>query len=167
MGHVILFDADVEVPQGARERIEGAVRAALDAEGVALPCEISIFLTDDKGIQAINRDMRGVDAPTDVLSFPMFELEPGVPPEGEAFLEPGAGLCPLGDMCLDLDRARAQGEEFGHGLERELCYLTVHSVLHLLGYDHLDEGPEKARMRGREEAILSALGVTRGETVWI
>ncbi len=163
MEHTILFDADVPVPDGVRERIEGTVRAALEAERVGLPCEISVLLTDDGGIRRVNLDMRGVDAPTDVLSFPMFELEPGVPPEGEDFLDPETGLCPLGDMCIDLDRARAQGEEFGHGLERELCYLTVHSVLHLLGYDHLDEGPMKARMRAREEAILAALGVTRGE----
>ena len=65
------------------------------------------------------------------------------------------------DMVLSLERAQAQAEEFGHGVERELCYLTVHSVLHLLGYDHMDEGPMKAQMRGREEAILSALGITR------
>lgn len=164
MEHTILFDADVAVPEGVRERIEGTIRAALEAEQVALPCEISVLLTDDAGIRQVNLDMRGVDAPTDVLSFPMFELEPGVPPEGEDFLDPETGLCPLGDMCIDLDRARAQGEEFGHGLERELCYLTVHSVFHLLGYDHLDEGPMKAQMRAREEAILAALGVTRGET---
>lgn len=161
MEHVILFDADIPVPEGAQERIEGAVRAALEAEKVALPCEISVLLTGDEGIRRINSDMRGVDAPTDVLSFPMFRLSPGIPPEGEAFLEPGTGLCPLGDMCLNLERARAQGEEFGHGLERELCYLTVHSVLHLLGYDHLDEGPEKARMRAREEAVLGRLGLVR------
>ncbi len=163
MEHTILFDTDVEVPQGVQARIEGAIRAALEAEHVALPCEISVLLTDDGGIQEINRDMRQVDAPTDVLSFPMFELTPGTPPAGDEFLDPETGLCPLGDMCLNLDRARLQGEEFGHGLERELCYLTVHSVLHLLGYDHLDEGPRKAQMRAREEDILSAMGATRGE----
>ncbi len=161
--HTILFDADVEVPAGARERIERTIRAALEAERVALPCEIDVLLTDGAGIREINRETRQVDAPTDVLSFPMFELEPGTPPKGDSFLDPETGLCPLGDICINLDRARAQGEEFGHGLERELCYLTVHSALHLLGYDHLDEGPMKAQMRAREEEILGAMGVARGE----
>ena len=75
--------------------------------------------------------------------------------------DPGTGLVPLGDMVLSLERAEAQGGEYGHGAEREAAYLAVHSVLHLLGYDHLDEGPMKARMREREEAILAALGITR------
>ena len=104
-----------------------------------------------------------MDRPTDVLSFPMFELEPGVPPEGEAFLDPETGRCPLGDMCISLERAAAQAEEYGHSLDRELCYLAVHSALHLLGYDHLDEGPMKRQMRAREEAILGKLGITRGD----
>jgi len=163
MEHAIIFDADVEVPQGAQARIEEAIRAALEAEHVALPCELSVVLTNDAEIREINRVARRVDAPTDVLSFPMFELTPGVPPAGEKYLDPETGLCPLGDICLNLERARLQGEEFGHGLERELCYLTVHSVLHLLGYDHLDEGAMKAQMRAREEEILSAMGVTRGK----
>ena len=93
----------------------------------------------------------------------MFELEPGVPPEGEAFLDPETGRCPLGDMCISLERAAAQAEEYGHSLDRELCYLAVHSALHLLGYDHLDEGPMKRQMRAREEAILGKLGITRGD----
>ena len=161
MTHQIILDAEVDVPAGVEERIESVILAALEAQQVELPCEISVLLTDDEGIHQINLDMRGVDRPTDVLSFPMFELEPGVPPEGEDYLDPATGLCPLGDMCISLERAAAQAEEFGHSLERELCYLTVHSVLHLLGYDHLDEGPMKAQMREREEAILGALGITR------
>lgn len=161
MDHEIIFDADIHVPEGLTERMEQVIAAALEAEGVALPCEISVLLTDDAGIRQVNLDMRGVDRPTDVLSFPMFELEPGVPPEGEDYLDPATELCPLGDMCISLERAEAQAAEFGHSLEREVCYLTVHSILHLLGYDHLDEGPMKARMRAREEAILVGLGITR------
>ena len=161
MNHEILFDAEVEAPQTLQQEMERVIRAALEAEGVALPCEISVLLTDDAGIHQVNLDMRGVDQPTDVLSFPMFDLEPGVPPAGEDYLDPASELCPLGDMCISLERAAAQAEDFGHSLEREVCYLTVHSVLHLLGYDHLDEGPMKARMRAREEAILSVLGITR------
>ena len=161
MNHEILFDADVEVPEGLTGRMEEVISAALEAEGVTLPCEINVLLTDDEGIHQVNLDMREVDRPTDVLSFPMFELEPGVPPEGEEYLDPATELCPLGDMCISLERAEAQAAEFGHSLEREVCYLTVHSVLHLLGYDHLDEGPMKAQMRAREEAILGKLGITR------
>ena len=161
MNHEIIFDSEIDVPDGLTARMESVITAALEAEKVAIPCEISVLLTDDEGIHQINLDMRGVDRPTDVLSFPMFELEPGVPPEGEDYLDPESELCPLGDMCISLERAAAQAEEFGHSIERELCYLTVHSVLHLLGYDHLDEGPMKAQMREREEAILGALGITR------
>ncbi len=163
MKHELLFDADVEVPAGTAERLEAVITAALEAEGVEVPCEINVLLTDDEGIHTVNRETRGVDRPTDVLSFPMFELEPGVPPEGEAFLDPETGRCPLGDMCISLERAAAQAEEYGHSLDRELCYLAVHSALHLLGYDHLDEGPMKRQMRAREEAILGKLGITRGD----
>ena len=161
MNHEIIFDADVEVPEGLTGRMEEVISAALEAEGVTLPCEINVLLTDDEGIHQVNLDMREVDRPTDVLSFPMFELGPGVPPEGEEYLDPATELCPLGDMCISLERAEAQAAEFGHSLEREVCYLTVHSVLHLLGYDHLDEGPMKAQMRAREEDILGKLGITR------
>ena len=95
----------------------------------------------------------------------MFDLKPGTPPAPEDVeADPGAGLVPLGDMVISLERAQAQGEEFGHGTQREVAYLAVHSVLHLLGYDHLDEGPMKAQMRAREEAILEGLGIGRGES---
>lgn len=159
--HQILIDAEVPVTQEARDQIQTVIRAALKAEGVKLPCEISVLLTDDEGIRQINQDMRQVDRATDVLSFPMFELLPGDPPNGEEYLDPDTDRIPLGDMCISLERAQEQARSFGHSLERELCYLTVHSVLHLLGYDHLDEGPMKAQMRGREEAILGELGITR------
>ena len=161
MEHEIIIDAEVEVPEGLTDRLEQVIAAALGAEGVELPCDISVLITDDAGIHQVNLDMREVDRPTDVLSFPMFELEPGVPPEGEDYLDPATDLCPLGDMCISLERAQEQAREFGHSLEREICYLTVHSVLHLLGYDHLDEGPMKAQMRAREETILEELGITR------
>ena len=135
--------------------------AALEAEGMDLACEINVLLTDDEGIHQVNLDMRGVDRPTDVLSFPMFDLSPGEKP-GEEHEDPDTGLVPLGDMCISLERAAAQAEEYGHSVERELSYLAVHSVLHLLGYDHMDEGPMKAQMRRREEHILEGLGIRRG-----
>lgn len=160
MTHQILFSADVDLPAGTEAQIETAILAALDAEGVDVPCEVDVLVTGDAGIQQVNRDMRDVDAVTDVLSFPMFELAPGDKPSMED-ADPDSSLVPLGDMCINLDRAKAQGEEFGHGLKRELCYLAVHSVLHLLGYDHLDEGPMKAQMRAREEDILGKIGLER------
>lgn len=161
MEHRILVDSEVELQPELAQRVIQVIETALQAERVLLPCEVNVLFTDNDGIQAVNREMRELNQPTDVLSFPMFDLEPGIPPEGEEYLDVETGLCPLGDMCISLERAETQAEEYGHTLERELCYLTVHSVLHLLGYDHLDEGVMKRQMREREEEILSQLGITR------
>ena len=143
--------------------ITKCICATLAAENITIPCEINVMLTDDVGIHGVNLAMREIDRPTDVLSFPMFQLEPGNPPtQWEEYLDPESGLCPLGDMCISLERAAAQAKEFGHSLKREVGYLTIHSVLHLLGYDHLDEGPMKKQMREREEAIAASIpGMTR------
>ena len=159
--HEIILSADVPgVDEGLRSFLKKVIRTALEAEGVDVPCEINVLVTNDTGIHRINADMRNVDAPTDVLSFPMFGLEPGDKPSEED-ADPATGLVPLGDMCISFERAKAQAKEYGHSNRRELAYLAVHSVLHLLGYDHLDEGPEKARMRAREETILAGLGLER------
>lgn len=158
--HDILISVPEDAPREAEGQVRAAILAALDAEGVGVPCEINVLLTGDEGIHQINLDMRGVDASTDVLSFPMFDLKPGDKPSGDD-ADPATGLVPLGDMCLSLERAAAQAEEFGHSVERELSYLAVHSALHLLGYDHLDEGPQKAQMRAREECIMRELGLER------
>ena len=135
----------VKCPPELRRRIKAAARAVLDAEDVAGPCELSVLLTDDEAIHAINKEYRDVDRPTDVLSFPL----------GDA--DPETGRVLLGDMVLNVARAEAQGAEYGHGAEHEISYLTVHSVLHLLGYDHVDEGPMKKEMRAREKAIMAKL----------
>ena len=160
--HYIPVTADVPVAnyENTCALVRKVIRAALAEEGMTHPCEISVLLTDDGGIHATNLEMRGVDRPTDVLSFPMFDL---VPPEkpGEDCVDIASNLVPLGDMCISLERAAAQAEEFGHSVEREVSYLTVHSVLHLLGYDHMDEGEEKARMRAREDAVMNVLGILR------
>ena len=138
--------------------IKKCIEATLAAEGVTAQCEINVLVTNDKGIHAINQASRNIDRPTDVLSFPMFQLEPGNPPaDWEEYLDIATGLCPLGDMCISLERATAQAKEFGHSARREVGYLTIHSMLHLLGYDHLDEGPMKRQMRGREEAIAAQI----------
>ena len=146
-----------------RSNIRRCIDAVLEQEGVTAPCEINVLVTDDAGIQVINRTSRQIDRPTDVLSFPMFELEPGNPPaQWDEYLDPDTGLCPLGDMCISLERAVAQAGEFGHSVKREVGYLTIHSMLHLLGYDHVDEGPMKKQMRAREEAIASTIpGMSR------
>ncbi len=142
--------------------IRKCVEATLTAEGITADCEINILITNDKGIHAINKASREIDRPTDVLSFPMFQLEAGAPPKDwEPYLDPETGLCPLGDLCISLERATAQAKEFGHSVKREVGYLTIHSILHLLGYDHLDEGPQKAQMRAREEAIAATVGLSR------
>ena len=138
--------------------IRRCIRATLDAEGIDIPCEINVLVTNDQGIHEINKATREVDRPTDVLSFPMFQLEPGNPPsDWSDYLDLDTSRCPLGDMCISLERAIAQAKEFGHSSKREVGYLTIHSMLHLLGYDHLDEGPMKKQMRSREEAIAATI----------
>lgn len=134
--------------------IKKAVNMALDAENVDVPCIVSVMLTDDEGIHAVNREFRGVDSATDVLSFPMNELTPGAFDAAVCERDMDTGAVLLGDMMISVPRCQAQGEEFGHGYEREIMYLTVHSVLHLLGYDHVDEGEMKRAMRAREKAIM-------------
>ena len=159
--HYIPVTADVPgVNDGMKALIRKAIRTALAAEGVDFPCEVDVSVTNDRTIHQINLDMRQVDRPTDVLSFPAFDLTPGEFP-GEEDVDPATGLTPLGDMVISLERVQAQAKEYGHSNRRELAYLTVHSILHLLGYDHLDEGAQKARMRAREDAIMAELGIER------
>ena len=160
--HYIPVTADI--PGAANQRtcalIRKVIRTALAAEGVDFPCEVDVLLTNDEAINQINLYIREVDRATDVLSFPEFDLHPGeLPTEEDA--DPGTGLVPLGDMVISMEHVAAQAKEYGHSNRRELSYLVTHSVLHLLGYDHLDEGPQKQQMRQREEAILAELGITR------
>ena len=139
--------------------IRTCIAQTLTQERISVPCEINVLVTDDAGIQIVNRESRGLDKPTDVLSFPMFQLEAGNPPrDWTEYQDPETGLVPLGDMCISLERAIAQAKEFGHPTRREIGYLTIHSVLHLLGYDHMDEGEQKRQMRAREEAIAARVG---------
>ena len=138
--------------------IRQCIEATLKAENILVPCEINVLVTNDQGIHGINLATRNIDKPTDVLSFPMFSLVPGQPPKDwEEFIDPQTGMCPLGDMAISFERAKAQASEFGHSVRREVGYLTIHSMLHLLGYDHMDDGPMKAQMRSREEAIASQI----------
>ena len=143
-------------PQGERKRhdaesdtYKGSVRAGTSRHHL-----VSVLLTDDEGIRLINREYRDLDRPTDVLSFPMNDLTAGKFDPSMCERDPDTGEILLGDMVLSIPRCEEQGEEFGHGYDREVQYLTVHSVLHLLGYDHVDEGPMKKQMRAREKMIM-------------
>ena len=126
--------------------VKKAVNAALENEKQERDCEVSVTFTDDAGIRVINREQRNIDSATDVLSFPI----------GEEDYDTDCLF--LGDMVISLERCEKQGEEYGGGFCHELQYLTVHSVLHLLGYDHLDEGVQKAEMRTHEKEIMKRLG---------
>ena len=138
------------------------ISKALDVQGVSVPCEINVLVTDNEGIRVINQASRNVDSATDVLSFPMFELTAGkLPEDWTPYFDPQTGRVPLGDMAISLEKALEQARDFGHGVKREIGYLTVHSVLHLLGYDHLDEGPMKRQMRRQEETIMAQLMLSR------
>ena len=140
--------------RNAAALIKKAVKMALDAERVDTPCIVSVMLSDEEGIRRVNAEFRGIDSATDVLSFPLNELRPGQFDADACERDPETDSVMLGDMMISLPRCEKQGEEFGHGFEREIMYLTVHSVLHLLGYDHVDEGAMKAQMRAREKLIM-------------
>ena len=142
-----------------KQQIAKCITAALDKQGVDTPCEINVLVTDDEGIRAINKAYRQIDKATDVLSFPMNELLPGEfdPDACEWDYENDRAL--LGDMVISMERCAEQAETYGHSFAHEVSYLTVHSVLHLLGYDHVDEGEDKRRMRAREKEIMRLLDV--------
>jgi probable rRNA maturation factor len=125
--------------------VRNAIEATLAFENVSADCEVSVTFADNEGIRAINREYRQIDAPTDVLSFPLFEES--------------AGKKQLGDIVLSLERCAAQAEEFGHSFERECAFLTVHSTLHLLGYDHVNGEEEEQDMRKRQTAIVEQMGL--------
>ena len=135
-----------------RRLIKAAVNAALDFEDFTADCEVSVTLTDNEKIHRLNREYRNVDRPTDVLSFPLCDWED----EGQAF-----GPMALGDIVLSLEKAKEQAEAYGHSYEREVAFLTVHSMLHLLGYDHETSEEDEADMFARQNAIMDAMGLSR------
>ncbi len=139
--------SDERVTLRLRALVRRAVLATLSYERIDGPCEVSVTFTDPEGIHDLNRRFRGVDAPTDVLSFPL--LEEGITPMGRM----------LGDIVLSLARCREQAEEFGHGFDRECAFLTVHSTLHLLGYDHETGEGDEQDMRARQTAIVAEMGL--------
>jgi len=146
------------------EELENVIKKVCDRvledENVDIPCEISITIVDNEQIREINNEHRGIDRATDVLSFPMLDFEtPGV--IGESFADFDDEELVLGDIVISLERAIEQAESYGHSLIREVAFLTAHSMLHLLGYDHM-EPDEEADMITRQEKALTELGITRG-----
>jgi probable rRNA maturation factor len=138
--------------------IRRAIEATLAYEQYGNDAEVSVTLTDSENIQDLNLRFRGIDAPTDVLSFPLFDFEGETdePPVDEV-------LNMLGDIVLNLERTKSQAEEFGHSFEREAAFLTVHSMLHLLGYDHETGEEDEADMRARQRAIMADMGLAVNE----
>ena len=134
--------------------IRRSVLATLAYEGFRNDAQVSVTFTDNEGIRALNRDYRNMDRETDVLSFPLTDFEGGEEPPIDA------PEISLGDIVLSLEKTAAQAEEFGHGFEREAAFLTVHSMLHLLGYDHVNSEEEDAEMRRRQREILADMGLS-------
>ncbi len=144
----------VKVPSGLRILIRRSCNAVLEFEKFPEPAEISVTFVDNAAIQELNREYRNKDMPTDVLSFPLGE-------NGEYDHNGDTGAALLGDIVISMEKAMEQAELYGHPLQREVAFLTVHSMLHLLGYDHEAGGLEAVKMREKEEAVLIQLGLPR------
>lgn len=144
--------------------IHRVIEKAMDYEACPYEAEINVLITDNEQIQQINAENRGIDAPTDVLSFPMIEYE--TPADFDALedmwevFHPETGELLLGDIVLSVDKIKSQAEEYGHSIERELSFLVAHSMLHLFGYDHMEED-ERAVMEQKQREILEQLSITR------
>lgn len=149
---------EIDVSAGLEQLLTELLKFVLTKENVPQDAEVSVVLADDAVIRELNRQYRAKDAPTDVLSFAMRE---SVPEEEVIDGEPGPEQILLGDIVISVERAREQAEEYGHSFEREMGYLAVHGILHLLGYDHENEDDKKI-MRRKEEEILKAFDLKRG-----
>lgn len=145
---------EVKIPTGIRLLLRRCCNAVLIMEGFTDSAEISVTFVDEDQIHLLNKEHRGVDRATDVLSFPLGE-------NGEYDVNPENGAKMLGDIVLNIPRVVRQAEEFGHSFQREIAYLTAHSMLHLLGYDHIAGGIESVHMREKEEEIMKQLGLPR------
>lgn len=144
----------VKVTPEMRKLIRLSCAAVLENQGFSDLAEVVVTFVDDAEIKKLNNEFRSIDKSTDVLSFPLGE-------GGEYDLNPETGAYSLGDVVISVEHAVAQSEEYGHSFERELAYLTVHSMLHLLGFDHVNGGDEAALMRKTEEEVMTVLGLTR------
>ncbi|MGP1348878.1 MAG: rRNA maturation RNase YbeY [Stomatobaculum sp.] len=164
----ISYEAEEKLHIAYRKIIERVAKACLEAEAFPYETELSVAVTDGPAIRELNREYRGIDRETDVLSFPMLEfLRPGEPAPGaaETAVNPESGEVMLGDIVLNAARVREQAEEYGHTRTREFAFLVAHSMLHLLGYDHMEE-EERLVMEARQRVILDGIGYRRRENVW-
>lgn len=158
-------EAGADFAFGAEDVAGCVCRAVLEAEGCPYEAQVSLILTDDAGIRELNRETRGIDRATDVLSFPNVDFEQagvfdGLEEREADYFEPDTGELILGDIMISLDRVREQAESYGHSQKREFAFLVAHSMLHLCGYDHMEEA-EAEEMERRQEEILMRLGITR------
>lgn len=151
----------IEFTDKMQELMQSVCDEALRYEECDFDAQISITLTDNDEIQAINSEHRGIDKPTDVLSFPMLEFDEDGQITDNEFEYDENGAIMLGDIVISLERAKAQSEEYGHSLDREIAFLCAHSMLHLLGYDHVNSEEEEKVMFTKQEEILNNLGITR------
>lgn len=159
------YETDARPDADFEGTVTAVVNEALDYEKCPYEAEINVLLTDNEGICQINRECRGVDAPTDVLSFPMVEYEEAadfgfLEERGADFFHPDTGELLLGDIVLSVDKIKEQAYNYGHDEKRELAFLTAHSMLHLFGYDHMDEA-EAEVMEKKQNAILNNLNIRR------
>ncbi len=145
-----------KLPSGIRMLVRRACNAVLVTEEFLEPAEVNVTFVDDEEIKILNTEFRNIENSTDVLSFPLGE-------NGEYDTNPENGAKMLGDIVISIDHAVKQADIYGHTLQREIAFLTVHSMLHLLGYDHINGGLEQMKMREKEELVLSKLGVVRGD----
>ncbi|MEZ3477993.1 MAG: rRNA maturation RNase YbeY [Lachnospiraceae bacterium] len=160
-------ETDKTLPFEAEEVAGKVIVEALDLENCPYEVSVNVLLTDDQGIHAMNKQYRGIDRPTDVLSFPNVDYEnpsdfTGIEDTAEDYFDPESGELCLGDIVISVDKVYAQAEEYGHTPRREYAFLIAHSMLHLLGYDHM-EPDEAAVMEQKQEEILNRLGITRNE----
>ena len=144
----------MKIPTGVRMLVRRCCKAVLANEGFTDIAEISVTFVDDDTIHQLNKKHRNIDKSTDVLSFPMGE-------NGDFPINHDTGAKVLGDIIISIEHAYAQAEKYGHTLQREIGFLTVHSLLHLLGYDHENGGLEAVKMREKEEAVLTRVGLKR------
>ncbi|NLU51858.1 MAG: rRNA maturation RNase YbeY [Clostridiaceae bacterium] len=149
-----------KIPGETVKLIEKAVKSCVKSEGFPYKCEVVITLTDNDEIREINKEYRGIDKPTDVLSFPVLEYVNGKPEILPSDIDPVTKRVSLGDIIISVEKANEQAEAFGHSTEREFAFLAVHGMLHLLGYDHETVDEEKV-MFSKQEEILNGLGLRR------
>lgn len=150
-------ETDRSVGEDMVEELVKVCEEVMKNEECNFDAQISFTFTDNESIREINREYRGIDKATDVLSFPMLEFDG----ETDAEYETEDGMVLLGDIVISLERAQEQAEEYGHSMRRELAFLTAHSMLHLLGYDHVDDPEGERQMIEKQNAALNALNITR------